>query len=150
MPRPRGLPKTGGRKRGTPNRATRAWKDFVAELVTDPAKQEQLERAISEHPELLFKAAEHAVGKPRQTVEVASSDKFCWTPPARADGPIEVPANMLIFPRGAHIHGADVDDRDGEIHCHLCHENWAARVDEKLECPRCLLHPEERTDRGYP
>jgi hypothetical protein len=28
--------------------------------------------------------------------------------------------------------------------------NWAARVDEKNLCPRCELHPEERTDKGVP
>jgi hypothetical protein len=150
MPRQKGHPKTGGRRKGTPNKATRAWKDFVAELVSDPARQEQLAEAIAERPDLMFKAAEHAVGKPRQTLEVASTDRWTWIPPARADGPISVPAHMLVLPRGAHIHGADVDDREGEIHCHLCHENWAARVDEKNQCPRCEKHPEERTDKDYP
>ena len=66
----RGRPKTGGRRRGTPNRASRAWKDFVAELVNDRAQQQALADAIKAHPELLFKAAEHAVGKPRQALEV--------------------------------------------------------------------------------
>ncbi len=60
----KGRSKTGGRRRGTPNRASRAWKDFVAEPVTNPDNQDKLARAISERPELLFKAAEHAVGKP--------------------------------------------------------------------------------------
>ena len=143
-------PPNAGRRRGTPNRATRAWKDFVAEVASDPENQERLVDAICQRPELLLKVAEHAVGRPRQTVEVASSERFIWTPPARADGPISVPARMLVMPQGAHIHGADVDDRNGEIHCHPCHENWAARVDEKNECPRCGLHPEERTDKGIP
>lgn len=146
----RGRAKTGGRRRGTPNRASRAWKDFVAELVTDPENQDKLARAVCDRPELLLKVAEHAVGRPRQTLEVTSSERFIWTPPARADGPISVPARMLVFPQVAHIHGADVDDRDGQIHCHPCHENWAARVDEKNLCPRCELHPEERTDKGIP
>ncbi len=66
----KGRAKTGGRRQGTPNRATRAWKDFVSELVNDPAQQQALAEAIKAHPELLFKAAEHAVGKPRQAVEV--------------------------------------------------------------------------------
>jgi hypothetical protein len=52
MSRPKGLPETGGRKRGTPNRATRAWKDFVAELVTDPQAQAKLRRHVLERPEL--------------------------------------------------------------------------------------------------
>ena len=137
-------PPNAGRRRGTPNRATRAWKDFVAELVTDPDKQDTLARAIAERPELLFKAAEHAIGKPRQTVEMASGDSWVWTPPARADGPISVPAGVLVFPQGMHIH----EGGEEEHHCYLCHENWAARVDETNECPRCALHPEERTDTG--
>ncbi len=62
--------KTGGRRRGTPNRASRAWKDFVTELVTDPQAQAKLRRHVFERPELLLKVAEHAVGKPRQTLEV--------------------------------------------------------------------------------
>ena len=119
----------------------------MAELVNDPEQQQALANAIKAHPELLFKAAEHAVGKPRQTLEVASSDKFTWTPPARADGPISVPSHVLVFPQGAHIHGADFDDREGELHCIICHENWAARLEEDIECPRCREHPEERPDR---
>jgi hypothetical protein len=57
--------KTGGRRRGTPNRAGRAWRDFVAELVNDPEQQQALADAIKAHPELLFKAAEHAGSAPR-------------------------------------------------------------------------------------
>jgi hypothetical protein len=55
-----------GRRRGTPNRTTRAWKDFVAELVTGPENQDRLVEAICKRPELLLKAVEHAVGRPRQ------------------------------------------------------------------------------------
>ena len=136
--------KTGGRQKGTPNKATRAWRDFVAELVTDPENQDTLARAIAERPELLFKAAEHAIGKPRQTVEVASASSWIWTPPARVDEPISVPSGTLVMPQGSHIH----EGGEEEHHCHLCHENWAARVDEKNECPRCALHSEERTAIG--
>ena len=70
MPRPKGTPKTGGRRKGTPNKASRAWKDFVAGMVNDPEQQQALADAIKAHPELLFKAAEHAYGKPRQALEV--------------------------------------------------------------------------------
>jgi hypothetical protein len=42
----------------------------VIELVNDPAQQQALADAIKAHPELLFKAAEHAVGKPHQAVDV--------------------------------------------------------------------------------
>lgn len=70
----RGRAKTGGRRKGTPNRATRAWKDFVTELVTDPQAQAKLRRHVLEHPELLLKVAEHAVGKPRQTLDVKQGE----------------------------------------------------------------------------
>jgi hypothetical protein len=66
----RGRSKTGGRRKGTPNKATRAWKDCMAELVIDPGLQQALVETIRARPELLFKAAEHAYGKPRQALEV--------------------------------------------------------------------------------
>jgi uncharacterized paraquat-inducible protein A len=44
----------------------------------------------------------------------------------------------------------DGPEGKGDIHCHICHELWAARVDEKNECPRCALRSEERTDKGIP
>jgi hypothetical protein len=72
----------------------------------------------------------------------ATGTGWTWTPPARADGPIPVPPGVLVFPQGMHVH----EGGEEEHHCHLCHENWAARVDEKNDCPRCALHPEERTD----
>jgi hypothetical protein len=53
---------------------------------------------------------------------------------------------MIVMPQGAYVHEGPEDG--GEIHCHLSHENWAARIDEKNDCPRCALHPKERTDRG--
>lgn len=46
----KGRAKTGGRRRGTPNKTTRAWKDFVAELVNDPEQQQALANAIKAHP----------------------------------------------------------------------------------------------------
>jgi hypothetical protein len=60
MPRPKGQPKTGGRQRGTPNKATRAWKEFVTEVVTNAEMQDLLVDAISQRPEILLKLAEHA------------------------------------------------------------------------------------------
>ena len=37
MARPKGTPKTGGRKAGTPNRATMSIRDKLAEIGCDPA-----------------------------------------------------------------------------------------------------------------
>ena len=49
--------------------ATIAVPYFVTALVSDPDQQQALVEAIKKHPELLFKAAEHAHGKPRQMLE---------------------------------------------------------------------------------
>jgi hypothetical protein len=53
----RGRSKTGGRRKGTPNRATRAWKDRMAEQVTDPGLQQALVDAIRARPELLLQGS---------------------------------------------------------------------------------------------
>ena len=66
----KGRSKTGGRRKGTLNRATREWKAFVTALVNDPEQQQALEDACKARPDLLFKAAEHAFGKPRQALDV--------------------------------------------------------------------------------
>jgi len=66
----KGHPKHGSRKKGSLKKATRAWKDFVTAVVSDTDNQQALVEAIRKWPELLFKVAEHAFGKPRQAVEV--------------------------------------------------------------------------------
>jgi hypothetical protein len=65
----KGRPKTGGRRRGAPNRVSREWKDLLRSICEDVEAQEALRRACLKRPELLFKAAEHAFGRPRQAVE---------------------------------------------------------------------------------
>jgi hypothetical protein len=71
----------------------------VAELVDNPDLQQALVNALRVHPELPFRAAEHAVGRPRQPLEVTSGKSFIWTPPARADGPISVDQQSGSFPQ---------------------------------------------------
>ena len=46
----KGRSKTGGRRRGTPNRASRAWRDFVAESVNDPEPQQSFVDATRATP----------------------------------------------------------------------------------------------------
>lgn len=65
-PRPPGA----GRKKGTPNVVTREWKDFVSALAKDVKAQDRLKEYCLDRPELLLKVAEHAVGKPKETVEL--------------------------------------------------------------------------------
>jgi hypothetical protein len=68
-------PPKAGRRPGTPNRATREWKDLVREIIADPDAQEALRRACIERPELMFKAAEHAYGKPRMSMDLNPDDR---------------------------------------------------------------------------
>lgn len=77
----------------------------MAELVSDPENREKLAVAIGDRPELLFRAAEYAVGRPRQTLEMVGDDpQMCWTPPARAEKSLPVPPGALVFLQSCHIH----------------------------------------------
>lgn len=55
MGRPRGTPKTGGRKKGTPNKITSSLKEFIRNLINDNREQiiEDL-RALQPYQRLLF------------------------------------------------------------------------------------------------
>jgi hypothetical protein len=55
---------------------SQAWKELVKAICEDPEAQDALRRACIERPELLFKAAEHAYGKPRQAVEVRGNPLY--------------------------------------------------------------------------
>jgi len=77
----KGRAKTGGRRKGTPNRATRAAKEFLAELLDRPDVQDAiLDRILKGDTNAFFKAVEHVIGKPRQAVEVNQASKvvYCW------------------------------------------------------------------------
>ena len=53
MPRPTGLPKTGGRKKGTPNKTTALLKDAILKAATDAGHGDlaaYLERQAIENP----------------------------------------------------------------------------------------------------
>jgi hypothetical protein len=65
MPRPNGTPKTGGRRRGTPNRVTREVREFLAEVLTDPGVQEALRaKLLAGDTSAFFKAARWFMGSP--------------------------------------------------------------------------------------
>jgi len=75
------LPKRGpGRPKGSQNKATRAWKDFVCSVAESKDQQEALRKACLDRPELLLKVAEHAVGKPTERVEVRGEFKMIEWP----------------------------------------------------------------------
>jgi hypothetical protein len=67
----KGRAKTGGRRKGTPNRATRAVKQFLSELLDRADVQDAIcDRILKGDTSAFFKAVEIVHGKPRQAVEM--------------------------------------------------------------------------------
>jgi len=67
----KGRAKTGGRRRGTPNRATRAVKEFLSEILDRADVQDAIrQRILAGDTSAFFKAIEIVHGKPRQALEV--------------------------------------------------------------------------------
>lgn len=59
-----------GRKKGVPNRTTRAVKEFLAALVDDTETQEAVRERIRKGDAVaFFRALEHVVGKPKEYIE---------------------------------------------------------------------------------
>ena len=76
-----GRAKTGGRVKGTPNRATRAVKEFLSELLTEADVQEAVrKRLLAGDTTAFFRAIEIVHGKPRQAQghEVVSPIVVSW------------------------------------------------------------------------
>jgi hypothetical protein len=72
--------KTGGRTKGTPNKAGLPWKELVTNICQSAPHQERLAEACLERPDMLFKAAEHAFGKPTETVKVSGEFRMIQWP----------------------------------------------------------------------
>jgi hypothetical protein len=72
--------KSSGRKAGTPNKASLPWKSLVTSICESPEHQEALSRACAERPDLMFKAAEHAFGKPTENVKVTGEFRMIQWP----------------------------------------------------------------------
>ena len=67
----------GRRRRGTPNRVTRAAKEFLSELVADPDVQDAIrERILDGDSAAFFRAMEMVYGKPRQSLELNQSREW--------------------------------------------------------------------------
>jgi len=76
-----GHKKMGGRQKGTPNKATVSWKQFVTDICEDPAVQKSTKESIlNGRTDLVFKAAEHAFGKPTETVKVQGEFRMIGWP----------------------------------------------------------------------
>ena len=72
-----GRAKTGGRRPGTPNRVTRAAKEFLTELLADPDVQDAIRARILEgDTAAFFRAMEMVYGKPRQSLELNQSREW--------------------------------------------------------------------------
>ena len=64
-------PPNAGRRRGTPNRATRAVKEFLSEILDRADVQDAIrERILTGDTTAFFKAIEIVHGKPRQALEL--------------------------------------------------------------------------------
>ena len=82
-------PPNAGRRKGTPNAASREWKECALSLANDPELQARLRAHVLKHPELLFKIAEHAFGRPRQALEVNQAEfQMIQWPDCRCHGDI--------------------------------------------------------------
>ena len=90
---PKGVPKPEGckpprRKKGVPNKASRPWKELVTGICESVPHQEKLAAACLERPEMMFRAAEFAFGKPKESVEIKGEFRMIqW--PDREDIPDE-------------------------------------------------------------
>lgn len=65
-------PANAGRKKGTPNKVTRDYKEFLAALVNDADVQEGIKARIERGDTVgFFRALEHVAGKPVERHEVS-------------------------------------------------------------------------------
>lgn len=81
MPRPKGLPKSGGRKRGTPNKVTVEAKMACSEIVDDPEYRAKLrERAVAGElpPGLEQMLWAYAKGKPKEEISHSGEVGYRW------------------------------------------------------------------------
>ena len=77
----KGHAKLGGRKKGVPNKTTRAVKEFLAEILDRADVQDAIrQRILKGDTVAFFRAVEHVIGKPRQAVEVNQNTElvFRW------------------------------------------------------------------------
>ena len=63
-----------GRPKGSPNKTTRAIKEFLAALADDGAIQEAVrDRILAGDAVAFFRAVDHVLGKPKESVEVTGN-----------------------------------------------------------------------------
>lgn len=77
MPRPKGLPKTGGRKKGTPNKATLDVKHRIDQILDNESGWQHIadQFAQGELPiPVLLRLIEYRIGKPKESIEMSGPD----------------------------------------------------------------------------
>jgi hypothetical protein len=77
VPRPKGIPKTGGRKPGTPNKRRVDGEAYARALVEDPEVRSQLLKQAQQGvlaPVLMQMFFAYAYGKPVEVVDVDNGD----------------------------------------------------------------------------
>jgi hypothetical protein len=75
--RPKGTPKTGGRAKGTPNKATVEVKEAARLLVDDPEYRKTLKERLlagTAGPGVETMLWHYAYGKPKESVELTGKD----------------------------------------------------------------------------
>lgn len=68
----KGQPKRHGRKRGTPNKATTAYKDFLQKLIDDPiVRARMVAQARDGKLDTLLAVGDRVIGRPAVQIEIA-------------------------------------------------------------------------------
>jgi hypothetical protein len=92
--RPKGTPKTGGRSKGTPNKATVEVRTLCQRLIEDPEYQTRFKARLLEGalpPGVEQMVWGYAYGKPKETVELQGD----------AASPIQTIMRVIVDPRDA-------------------------------------------------
>lgn len=75
----KGGPGGPGRKKGVPNKLTRKVKEFLEALVDDVETQDAVQERIRKGDAVaFFRALEHVVGKPKETIDANVTAEFRW------------------------------------------------------------------------
>lgn len=111
MPRPKGLPKTGGRKKGTPNKITRAFADLV-------------DRALFDDPdETLAKLL--ALRDSREPQDRSTFWRIVGKRlPQLHEAKLELPKTLVRFNFDGNARDEDADEQVPDARRHERHRDW--------------------------
>lgn len=75
--KPKGLPKAGGRKKGTKNKASNGIRKFSLQLLMDPIYRRELRKRLKDHtidPGIHRMLYQYAYGRPPEKIELSGPD----------------------------------------------------------------------------